>query len=207
MEMKSSASLAGVAMVGDLVGSRRQPSRARVQQAMLEALDAANRLVPAVQPLEPTIGDEFQAVHETLAEALLAAFVVRLALPERMDARVGLGAGSFEVVGRSEYGLTQDGPAWWDARAAIDEVGRRESRQNGLRTWLQGGGTVNAYVMSRDHVVSGFDGRQRRLVLGLLQGRTQRELAETEGISASAVSQSLRRCGAFAVLDGLEQVH
>ncbi|WP_313406316.1 SatD family protein [Aeromicrobium sp.] len=207
MEMKPSAEpIESVAVIGDLVASRDVPSRAAAQEALISALALAAEIAPSRQAPAPTIGDEFQSTHETVADALLAALVVRLALPETMDARVGIGRGAIEVVGRSEYGLTQDGPAWWNAREAIGEVERRVARQTGLRTWVHEGGTVNAYVMARDHVVSGFDGRQRRLVLGLLQGRTQRQLAESEGISASAVSQSLRRSGALAVIDGLEVV-
>ncbi|MFS0886897.1 SatD family protein [Aeromicrobium sp. 179-A 4D2 NHS] len=195
-----------VAVIGDLVASRQAPSRAAAQDALVEALRTAAELAPALQSPAPTIGDEFQSTHESLADALLSALVVRLSLPEGMDARVGIGRGVVEVVGRSEYGLTQDGPAWWNARDAIGEAERRAARQTGLRTWVHEGGTVNAYVMARDHLVSGFDGRQRRLVLGLLRGRTQRELAAAEGISASAVSQSLRRSGALTVVDGLELV-
>jgi len=192
-----------VAVIGDLVASRTAASRQRAQDALVTALRTAKDLAPSLQAPAPTIGDEFQSTHATLADALRSALVVRLALPEDMDARVGVGLGTVEVVGRSEYGLTQDGPAWWNAREAIGEVERRAARQGGLRTWVHEGGTVNAYVMARDHVVSGFDGRQRRLVLGLLQGRTQRELAAEEGVSASAVSQSLRRSGALSVIDGL----
>ena len=59
---------------------------------------------------------------------------------------------------------------------------------------------VNAFLLCRDDLVSRFDARQRRLVLVLLRGRTQKDLAAEEGISASAVSQSLRRAGAFSVL-------
>lgn len=206
MEMKLSAESEWVAVIGDLVGSRNAPSRGAAQEALIAALQAAAELAPSQQAPVPTIGDEFQSTHETVADALLSALVVRLALPEGMDARVGIGRGTVEVVGRSEYGLTQDGPAWWNARDAIGEVERRVTRQAGLRTWVHEGGTVNAYVMARDHIVSGFDGRQRRLVLGLLQGRTQRELAASEGISASAVSQSLRRSGALSVIEGLEVV-
>lgn len=207
MGMKPSAeSGEAVAVIGDLVASRDSASRARAQDALIAALDLAAQIAPSVQQPAPTIGDEFQSTHDTITDALLTALVVRLALPEEMDARVGIGRGSFEVVGRSEYGLTQDGPAWWNARDAITEVERRAARQTGLRTWVHEGGTVNAYVMARDALVSDFDGRQRRLVLGLLQGRTQRQLAESEGISASAVSQSLRRSGALAVVDGLELV-
>jgi len=206
VEVKPGTERDCVAVIGDLVGSRNAPSRAAAQEALIAALAAAAEIAPAEQAPVPTIGDEFQSTHTTLGDALLAALVVRLALPEDMDARVGIGRGTVEVVGRSEYGLTQDGPAWWNAREAIEEVERRASRQTGLRTWVHEGGTVNAYVMARDHLVSGFDGRQRRLLLGLLQGHTQRELAARESISPSAVSQSLRRSGALAVLDGLEQV-
>lgn len=206
MEMKPSAESSTVAVIGDLVASRDATSRTAAQQALIAALGTATEIANHRQAPSPTIGDEFQSTHDTVADALLTALVVRLALPVEMDARVGIGCGSIEVVGRSEYGLTQDGPAWWNARDAIGEVERRVTRQAGLRTWVHEGGTVNAYVMARDHIVSGFDGRQRRLVLGLLQGRTQRELAASEGISASAVSQSLRRSGALAVIDGLEVV-
>ncbi|MBD1272271.1 RNA polymerase subunit sigma-70 [Aeromicrobium tamlense] len=205
MEMKPSTSEV-VALIGDLVASRTASSRSGAQEALITALETAAQLVPSLQAPAPTIGDEFQSTHASLRDALVTALAVRLALPPEMDARVGIGIGTIEVVGRSEYGLTQDGPAWWNARDAIGQVERREGRQSGLRSWVHEGGTVNAYLMVRDHVVSGFDGRQRRLALGLLQGRTQRELAEAEGISPSAVSQSLRRSGAHAVLDGLELV-
>lgn len=197
-----------MAVIGDLVGSRAAPSRAEAQRALLSALGVAADVVSAEQPPAPTIGDEFQAVYATPSAALRAALVVRLALPAPMDCRCGIGAGPIEVVGTSDYGLTQDGPAWWAARAAIDEVGRREhGRHPALRTWYVDDnaevGPINAYLLARDELVSALDDRQRRLVLGLLRGATQKDLARAEGISASAVSQSLRRCGAWSLIDGL----
>jgi hypothetical protein len=54
--------------------------------------------------------------------------------------------------------------------------------------------------------VSRLDARQRRLVLGVLRGTSQKELATSEGISPSAVSQSLRRAGAFAIIGATELV-
>lgn len=199
-----------MAVIGDLVGSRRQASRGEVQAALVGALEEANDLVPAVQALEPTIGDEFQGVYETVAAAATAALVVRLALPERLDARAGLGVGQLEVVGASAYGLTQDGPAWWSAREAVVSVKDDERRLPGLRTTVvhaDGPGEqeawMNGYLASRDAVVTRLDGRQRRLALGVLRGTTRAALADREGISASAVSQSLRRSGAVEVLHGV----
>jgi hypothetical protein len=204
-----------VALIGDLVGSRRSESRSDVQQHLVAALAVANDTITSVQALAPTIGDEFQGVYTDLGSALRASLVVRLALPADVDCRCGIGVGTLEIVGTSEYGHTQDGPAWWAARDAIVEAKRRESGQNKrLRSWFMshdetGGdaddGLVNAFLLCRDELVSRLDARQRRLVLGVLLGTSQKELAEAEGISASAVSQSLQRAGAFAILgaDGL----
>jgi SatD family protein len=218
--MKSSASEAGqvqVALIGDLVGSRRSTSRREIQQHLVDALAIVNATTQAVQPLTPTIGDEFQGVYADVGAALRASLIVRLALPADVDCRCGIGAGTLEIVGTSEYGRTQDGPAWWAARDAIVEAKRREGGQNKrLRSWFLapetgGGGVdaglVNAFLLCRDELVSRLDARQRRLVLGVLRGTTQKELAASEGVSPSAVSQSLQRAGAFAILDATALIH
>ena len=60
-------------MISDLVGARRTPDRAALQDALAGALAAVNaHLDSAVQPLEATVGDEFQGVYATVQEAALA---------------------------------------------------------------------------------------------------------------------------------------
>jgi hypothetical protein len=220
--MKADASVR-VALIGDLVGSRRSASRSEVQQRLVDALAMTNDLTPSVQELAPTIADEFQGVYDDVGSALRASLVVRLALPADVDCRCGIGVGTLEFVGTAEYGHTQDGPAWWAARDAIVEAKRRESGQNKrLRSWIvvpetEGGsadeagvdasvdeGLVNAFLLCRDELVSRLDARQRRLVLGILRGTSQKDLAASEGISPSAVSQSLHRAGAFAIIGATE---
>ena len=212
--MKADASVR-VALIGDLVGSRRSASRSEVQQRLVDALAVTNEMTPSVQELAPTIADEFQGVYDDVGSALRASLVVRLALPADVDCRCGIGVGTLEFVGTAEYGHTQDGPAWWAARDAIVEAKRRESGQNKrLRSWIvvpetEGGvdvGLINAFLLCRDELVSRLDERQRRLVLGVLRGTSQKDLATTEGISPSAVSQSLHRAGAFAIIGATELV-
>ncbi|MBM9462849.1 hypothetical protein JL108_05260 [Aeromicrobium sp. YIM 150415] len=197
-----------VAIIGDLVESRAWDDRGALHRAVLQACAVTAELVPgAVQALEPTIGDELQAVYPDVATALDAAMILRLSLPHPADCRAGIGVGDVEIVGPGAYGLIQDGSAWWAAREALEDVERQERRIRGLRTrvWAadgyEKGEFVNAYAVCRDHIVSDLDERQRRLVLGLLRGHTQEELAEQEGITQSAVSQSLRRSGALALKD------
>jgi hypothetical protein len=206
---------AGIAVIVDLVGSRRQPDRGAAQQHLVDALADVNAAVPALQPLAPTIGDESQGAYADLSAAMLATLLLRLTLPYPLDCRFGLGGGTWQNVGRSDYGPMQDGPAWWAARDAIVEAKTREVRRHkSLRTWygVADGkaadfapvGVTNALLMCRDEIVSGMNDRSRRLALGLLRGRTQVELAKAEDISQSAVSQNLQRNGAFALLGSIE---
>ncbi|MBC7596533.1 MAG: hypothetical protein H7288_21840 [Kineosporiaceae bacterium] len=213
MEMKQKT---GIALIGDVVGSRTYVDRAAMQSELVSVLDQVNRQIDAEQQLTATIGDEFQAVYADIAKAVNATLRIRLTLPEGMDCRFGLGAGTYATVGQSPYGVMQDGPAWWSARDAIVIAKDRAHRKNRtLRTWFcaaeaptPGGhheaapqaGVVNAYALCRDQIVSGMNPRQRRLLLGLLGGTTQIALAKAEGISPSAVSQALHSSGAYAVL-------
>ena len=199
------------AVIGDLVGSRQQTSRAAVQKHLLTALQQVNaRLPDAVQKLEPTIGDEIQGVYTDLHDALYATVLVRLALPEGMDCRFGIGAGELEIVGSSAYGLIQDGQAWWSARKAIDEAEARGRNFPGLRTRIvrdgsEKGDVVNAYLLCRDTIVSDFDGRQRRIALGVLDGKKLAQIADEEGISTSAVSQRYR-AGVSVLVESIAEV-
>ncbi len=205
--------MSGVALIGDVVNSRGQADRAALQRDLLTSFVEVNAREPAVQELAPTIGDEFQAVYPDIRSALRATLLLRLTLPEPIDCRCGLGAGELQVVGRSDYGLTQDGSAWWSAREAIEEAKRRESSRNkSLRTWFVAAdpsidaALVNAGLLARDEIMTGLGDRSRRLMLGHLLGVTQQTLAVNEGISQSAVSQNLRSSGALALIAGFEQL-
>lgn len=203
-------------LIGDLVGSRLVSDRAGVQEALVRALEQVNRHVTAVQPLEPTIGDEFQGAYADLADAVRASLLVRLLMLPLADTRYGLGAGEVTVFRSGRTPLSQDGPGWWAARDAIEQVQAREGRRasaRGTRTWLvdrtadrtadrtREAVAVNAFLLCRDESVSLMGERARRLLLGWMLGRTQSELAAQEGISQSAVSQALGRSGAYALRD------
>jgi len=192
------------ALIGDLVKSREQPDRRAAQRALRSALHEVNQLLRPAQPLATTVGDEFQGVFTTPAAAVTASILVRLHLREVIDSRYGIGWGDLEVFEQAQPVASQDGPAWWAARDAIIEVKRQaegQPRFKDLRTWFLAGdaadraleGFVNAFLMNRDALVGELPERGRRLLLGLLMGRTQRTLAQDEGISESAVSQYLTR--------------
>lgn len=188
-------------LIGDIVGSRKIPDRAVAQRAIGDALSRANEAIDAVQLLEPTVGDEVQGGFSTIGDATLATLLIRLELAPAIDLRFGLGYGDVTVHDKDRRPLLQDGPGWWTAREAINRLKGRRG------TWYVGpspGHThtdhlpantaqVNAFLLARDGLVTTLNDRQRRMLLSSLKGRSQREIAESERISESAVSQAFAR--------------
>lgn len=183
-------------LIGDLVGSRGLPDRAHAQERLGAVLAEVTALVSPLQSLEPTVGDEFQGLFTGLGDATLATLLVRLALVPEIDVRCGLGHGEVTVHDASKRPLLQDGPGWWAARDAVNEIGSRR------RTWYVGPGAarVNAFLLSRDALVDRLSERGRRMLRMALLGDSQQRIAEVEGISKSAVSQQFAR-GIGAVRD------
>lgn len=203
-------------LIADIVRSRDLSDRAAAQAAIFDAFTQAEALDTPVTPVWSTVGDEFQAVLPSVGAAVRATVVVRLALPEDVDLRFGIGRGATWDVDSRGAAPIQDGPAWWSARRAIDETHRRQDTGSRyLRSWFVDGHElpdpvaermVNSHLLLRDMVVSAMSPRQRRLTLGVLLGRTQAELAAAEGITQSAVSQNLARSGASALVASVELV-
>jgi len=201
-----------LAMIVDISRSKEHEDRVALQRIVEDALARVDEAVPARQPFAATVGDEFQAVFADLGSALLASLLVRLELPHGVDCRFGLGFGEVREIGTGLSGALQDGSAWWAARSAIDRARAHEyARLSEVRTWFvaRPGGSggpdealVNAHLLGRDHLVGAMSDRGRRLLLGKLSGRSQRELAAREGVTESAVSQTVRAQGVLAVFEG-----
>lgn len=177
-------------LIGDIVGSRRLDDREHAQVVVNTALEAVNRTVAPLQRLSPSVGDEFQGTYAELWQAVTASLLIRLELTGGIDVRCGLGEGEVAVIDRRRHHPPQDGPGWWSARAALDELDKPSRKHS--RTWFQGLGSshVNAYLLVRDAMVFRMSDRHQRVLRLAIDGATQAEIAEAEGITQSAVSQA-----------------
>lgn len=207
----SSQSHLRAAVIGDVVGSRSAADRGGLHRAITSVLaDAAEA---AVDPPALTVGDEFQGVYRTVGEAIDAALSIRLALAPGVDIRFGIGWGTVTVL--DEATGIQDGPGWWAAREAIEWTAHAQTQpglalvRTAFRTAEPDGPdseAVNAALMCRDHLLGSLDERSQRILTGLRAGRTKKELAMTEGISASAVSQRAVRAGLDLIMAASQQL-
>ena len=198
--MKVGASSRCATLIGDVVGSRRVADRTVSHKVLNRALrDVA---AGAIDPPAFTVGDEFQGSYPTVGEAIDASLSLRLAVTPDIDIRFGIGWGAVMVLD-AEAGI-QDGPGWWAAREAIEWTASAQ-RQPGLalvrtsfrseKNARQDVDAINAALMCRDHLLGSLDDRSLRILKGMLTNQTKKDIAASEEISASAVSQRAGRDG------------
>ncbi len=195
-------------LIGDVVASRTAGDRAALHARLLEVLAEVNRTCAPTTELRFTVGDEFQGAFATVGQALQASLRLRLGMLPEHDVRHGLGWGEVTVL--QEEPRVEDGPGWWAARDAIHQVQQAQEhpgsrfRRTAFCTATEGVGPdpdlVEAALVLRDAAIGALSERSTSVLRGLLAGRTQRELAEDLGISASAVSQRVRGDGLAALV-------
>jgi len=200
-------------LIGDVVGSRSHPDRARLHTRLRTAL--AEATTEALEPPTLTVGDEFQGTYLRIGAAIDAALTLRLQLAPDVDIRFGIGWGAITKLD-ADTGI-QDGPGWWAARDAIEWTAATQ-RRGGLthiRTAVRiapdtghigTAAAVNAALMCRDQLLGSLDERSLRLLAGLRAGLSKKELAMNEGISASAVSQRANRDGLHVILSACAEL-
>lgn len=193
-------------LIGDAVGSRRS-DRVGLHGRIAEVIAEVNESFAPLVPLRITVGDEYQGVFASVGDALRAALRLRLLVHPEHDVRHGIGWGEITVL--SEEPRVEDGPAWWAAREAIEAVAEAQLRaQPHLRTaYRRAGGVagpdpaaVNAALVARDALLGAASPRSVGVFRGLLDGMSQTDIARAEGVSASAVSQRVRRDGLAALV-------
>ena len=194
-------------LIGDLVESRFVADRASLQKQLEKVLRRANKTLEPPGPFRSTIGDEFQASFDNPAAAIGASLLIRLALlrETNIDSRYGLGAGAVQTLS----GRSQEGPGWWTARDAIEaaaamaEVPHTSFVRTQFISYEEDDGAeaaaLNAFLFCRDAMVDRMRQPSRNRLYGLMCGWPQARIADEEGTTQSAISQSLARSGASAI--------
>ncbi len=193
-----------VALIGDIVDSKRIEDRAAFQRRLREALDDINRgLDPNVLAarLDLAAGDEIQGLFRR-PEAVVPV-VTRLAdmlAPERL--MVGIGRGNL-TTDPSPRVSEMDGPCFHHAREAL-EAARKDDAWVGAKGFGEGADAVLGALFLLIHTLRSRWAEKQAQYARAARTMLRKDVAARFDVSPSVVSESLKSAAFDAVRVGEE---
>lgn len=180
-----------IAVIGDIVASRKIKARERFDEKLRNVLDAVNvQKTGLLSPYTLTIGDEIQAVFGNAGALFDDAMAILSAIyPERM--RFAFGVGDLSTPINPERAIGMDGPAFYSARAGIEVL-----KKSGYLFTLEGEGIPAMALIQKNLSLISFlmdkwnDTRMHTLA-SLQQGIPVKEIAASLRVSDKAVYKTI----------------
>ena len=215
-----------LALIADVIDSKMVQERFDLQKQLEETLQKMNGLFAdyLASCFTLTLGDEFQALLKMNAPVFQIIDTLRSELsPTQL--RFGIGLGEIVTAIDPLQSIGADGPAYWNARAAINLVHQKNDDGNTQLYFSSGNDSqdllVNALIASGEAIRSSWRDSQEEILLDLLKRPvysetfSQQDLAQSLAINPSALSKRLKsssirvylrgRAAALACIHSLEK--
>ena len=215
-----------LALIADVIDSKMVQARFNLQKQLEETLQKMNGLFAdyLASCFTLTLGDEFQALLKMNAPVFQIIDTLRSELsPTQL--RFGIGLGEIVTAIDPLQSIGADGPAYWNARAAINLVHQKNDYGNTQIYFSSGKENqdffVNSLIASGEAIRSGWRDSQEEILLNLLKRSvysetfSQQDLAQSLGLNPSALSKRLKsssirvylrgRAAALACIQSLEK--
>ena len=202
-----------LALIADVIDSKMVQERFDLQKQVEKTLQKMNELFGdyLVSRFTLTLGDEFQALLEVDAPVFQIIDTLRLELnPTQL--RFGIGLGEIVTAIDPLQSVGADGPAYWNARAAINFVHQKNDYGNTQIYFSSGKENqdffVNALIASGEAIRSSWRDSQEEILLNLLkrsvysESFSQQDLAQSLAINPSALSKRLKSSSIRVYLRG-----
>ena len=202
-----------LALIADVIDSKMVQERFNLQKHLEKALRKMNELFGdyLASCFTLTLGDEFQALLKVDAPVFQIIDSLRSELiPTQL--RFGIGLGEIVTAIDPLQSIGADGPAYWNARAAINLVHQKNDYGNTQIYFSSGNDSkdllVNALIASGEAIRSGWRGSQEEILLDLLkrfvysENFSQQDLAQSLDINPSALSKRLKSSSIRVYLRG-----
>ena len=195
-----------IALIGDIIESKKIQDRAQVQQHLLQLMKELNQQYQnyLVSPFTVTTGDEFQALFSPnsyifqIIDQLSVAF-------SPYEIRFGIGVGEMVTEINKEQSIGSDGPAYWLAREAINHIhDKNDYGINHISVFLANeevSWTVNAMLAACSFIQSKWTEVQYDVLKQLLAENiydetfSHKEMARSLGITPSAFNKRIKASG------------
>ena len=202
-----------LALIADVIDSKMVQERFDLQKQVEKTLQKMNELFGdyLASRFTLTLGDEFQALLEVDAPVFQIIDTLRSELtPTQLRFGIGLGEIVTDIDPLQSIGA--DGPAYWNARAAINLVHQKNDYGN-TQIYFSSAKEkqdffVNALIASGEAIRSGWRGSQEEILLDLLkrcvygENFSQQDLAQSLEINPSALSKRLKSSSIRVYLRG-----
>ena len=202
-----------LALIADVIDSKMVQERLDLQKQVEKTLQKMNELFGdyLASRFTLTLGDEFQALLEVDAPIFQIIDTLRLELnPTQLRFGIGLGEIVTDIDPLQSIGA--DGPAYWNARAAINLVHQKNDYGNTQIYFSSGKENqdffVNSLIASGEAIRSGWRESQEEILLNLLKRSvysetfSQQDLAQSLGLNPSALSKRLKSSSIRVYLRG-----
>ena len=195
-----------IALIGDIIESKKIQDRAQVQQHLLRLMKELNWQYRdyLISPFTVTTGDEFQALFSPnsymfqIIDQLSVAF-------SPYEIRFGIGVGEMVTEINKEQSIGSDGPAYWLAREAINHIhDKNDYGINHISVFLANeevNWTVNAMLAACSFIQSKWTEVQYDVLKQLLTENiydetfSHKEIARSLGITPSAFNKRIKASG------------
>lgn len=202
-----------LALIADVIDSKTVQERLDLQKQVEKTLQKMNELFGdyLASRFTLTLGDEFQALLKVDAPVFQIIDTLRSELtPTQL--RFGIGLGEIVTAIDPLQSVGADGPAYWNARAAINFVHQKNDYGNTQIYFSSGKENqdffVNALIASGEAIRSGWRDSQEEILLNLLkrsvysESFSQQDLAQSLAINPSALSKRLKSSSVRVYLRG-----
>ena len=202
-----------LALIADVIDSKLVQERFDLQKQLEKTLQKMNELFGdyLASRFTLTLGDEFQSLLKVDAPIFQIIDTLRSELtPTQL--RFGIGLGEIVTAIDPLQSVGADGPAYWNARAAINFVHQKNDYGNTQIYFSSGKENqdffVNALIASGEAIRSGWRDSQEEILLNLLkrsvysESFSQQDLAQSLAINPSALSKRLKSSSIRVYLRG-----
>ena len=202
-----------LALIADVIDSKMVQERLDLQKQVGKTLQKMNELFGdyLASRFTLTLGDEFQALLKVDAPIFQIIDTLRSELtPTQL--RFGIGLGEIVTAIDPLQSVGADGPAYWNARAAINFV-HQKNDYGSTQIYFSSGKEnqdffVNSLIASGEAIRSGWRDSQEEILLNLLkrsvysESFSQQDLAQSLAINPSALSKRLKSSSIRVYLRG-----
>lgn len=206
-----------IALIGDIKQSKTIKNRSEVQKKLKLVLEEINEkyIGDIGSKFIITLGDEFQGLLSKGSNTMAIITEIEMKMyPVKM--RFGLGIGPITTDINKEISMGADGPAYYNARNAIEFIKESENKKQtnaaDVRIELEGHKQpvaimINTILSLLTVIKDSWSHRQREIIWDMLQHQdSQVDVAKRFNIKQPAVQKTLSKGKYYAYKDALDTV-